>query len=220
MKKIVILMIINLVTYFSVSSQVNHRSRNIDSVPINAITLNDIDFRFKIIIKDYLSSKLNFTFLNKEKYLIAVLIYNLHVNCDSDEIINSGNFLANFINNEFDPSYRILIYTIKKSDPNINTIGGYSKYFLYNYKSYDILFITNLNIDFSNKGDTINLRYNFKMTKNKEPWTPEHFIYELSTYEIQKTTTKRLFYMSSDVSFTGKKKGVYWSNRKNPDFKL
>lgn len=220
MKKVLILIIFNLATYSAVFSQVKHESRNIDSVTINAIILNDIDYRFKILIKDHLSSKLNFTFLSKGKYLIAVFIYNLHVNCDSNKIIDSGNFLTNFINNDFDPSYRILIYTIKKSEPNINAIDGYSKYFLYNYKSYDILFITNLNIDFNNKMDTIELRYEFKTNNRKEPWASEHIVYELSTYEIRKISSKRLFFMSSDVSFSGKKKGVYWSNRKNPDFKL
>ena len=145
---------------------VNKVDETTDSVTINAIELKDIDFKIKIAFQYYLKY-LNRDFNKNEKnnYVVFVIIA-VPTNLIEDSVYEKYDF-SRFENLDFEEWYSFLFEIVKKSSKNIYGYSNFKKYFIYNFQDWEIIFATNLPINFK---DTLGLKtIQFQIQdKNKE----------------------------------------------------
>jgi hypothetical protein len=168
-----------------------------DTVNIKAIEIDSLNIRFKTMLDNHIKTMKKF---NKNRYCIIVRLWILNVNCiDKNEADSVCNL---FIKNNFGNyiGYNIKINTLCNNNNMIYSITDYKKTYYYNYKGWDVVFLTNLNIDFPNSGRIKEVKYNLKYKDYVKRKNGKYHIWEINDAKVRKTkkhewdgTSYRLF---------------------------
>lgn len=144
-----------------------------DTIVIKAIEVNNLDVRFDMILDNHIKLMHKKLIFNKKKYYCVFYI-------DNDFSVFYKNIFKNYIQNidsvidsvydnynsfkeyDFDYDYCVGIRTLHRQSRGMNTIKTYKNKFFYKYKGWDILFISNINIDFPNSGKIKELEFIIK----------------------------------------------------------
>ncbi len=126
--------------------------KTIDTLKLNANVLETIDFPFELIIDNHLKQiKRSKWFLQKKKHLLIVSI------CDNDAYFMSQSEQENkhkkFVTKDYgkDSGYDIFCQIIRKNSVLLdleNLFYSAEKKFYYKYKEWDVILISELNINF------------------------------------------------------------------------
>lgn len=180
----------------------------IDTLTIKAIEVNKIDYRIKIALDDHLRFlKQKIVFLNKKNNLIWVIIEipfpKINVNIDSALYANYN--YSKFKKFDFEPSFLFGInLTTKNSRANYSKLD-YSKYYYYDYNGWDVLFITNLPIEFETYKKEKTFSLLISKNKKTKKYENEMSVYEIDNYTVLKRTIKRIYYIAYNKEYFDEK---------------
>ena len=183
-----------------------------DTVNIKAIEVDSLNIRIKVMLDNHIRKMKK---VNKNKHCIVVRLWTLNDNCiDKNEV---DSICSLFVKGYFGHSigYNIKINTYRNHGVYIYGITNWKKTFYYNYRGWDVVFITTLNIDFPNSGNIKELQFNLKYKDRVEKANGKNFfdiderkIKNEKKYEWKGTTTYYLFDSGVDY-IMGKSKELY-----------
>ena len=158
-----------------------------DTIEISATEINRIDYKFQIAINYHLLFlNHNFSYKDKQNNFIWISIEVPFPKRD-DSIFNLqySNFdFSKFRNFDFDPSYRVIIGVVnKKSHLNFG-YSVYKKVYYLKYDDWNVIFVTNLPIEFSNIGLNKTLQLSIPKVDNQKNILSDVSIYEISNYNV------------------------------------
>lgn len=166
--------------------------QEIDSIVINGVRLNDIDYRIKLVLEDHIKQIPLIDRLIKKNDLISVEVDAFTMNRLSIMEIDSLYKYNSFETQNFTFPYLVKIDLIKRKEKSLINLINYSKYFLYQYKGFDIILITNLNIQFPWTSDSVVVNYFWN--KNDQIDNQQNYsIYTIDNNEVIRREYIRLY---------------------------
>ena len=187
----------------------NEKNRDIvDTLTIKAFEISKIDFKIKIAIDDHLKFlKQKFVFLSKENNVVWVIIEVPFpkINVSIDSALYANYNYSKFKNFDFEPSFLFGInLTNKNSRANYSKLD-YTKYYYYDYNGWDVLFITNLPIEFETYKKEKTFSFQISPTKKKKKYENEMSVYEIDNFTVYKKTIKRIYYSAYGKEYLNEK---------------
>ena len=155
-----------------------------DTIVIKAIELDSLNIRFQAMLDNHIKTTKK---LNKDKHSIVVQLYLLNVNCVDKEDVES--VLSLFVENDFGDhiGYEVRIGTLRNNSFSIHSINHYEKTYHYQYKGWNVVFITALNIDFPHAGQLVELKYNLMYKDYVKKTDGKYSFWETCETEVKKT---------------------------------
>ena len=185
--------------------------KTIDTLKLNANVLETIDFPFELIIDNHLKQiKRSKWFLQGKKHLLIVSI------CDNDAYFMSQSEQENkhkkFVTKDYgkDSGYDIFCQIIKKNSVLLdfeNLFYGAEKYFYYKYKDWDVILISELNINFPDILGTKNIELVYESIRY-EYSTNGKYTFEEGFKYIKKRKAKK--YETINTSYILLNHGLYF----------
>jgi hypothetical protein len=187
-------------------------TRNYDTILIKAIEISYLDAKIMMILDNHIKEMPKNHIYSKKKYYCIVNVFNVLVNYytniyekylpNIDNIIDSinGNY-EYFKNYDFWSDYKISVLTTNRKSHSINKYKTYSNLYYYKYKGFDVLFASELNIEFPNNEKQKNLIFIQETNYSDKNISENDFFtfYELDNYFVIQNIKKPLFDNSNGI---------------------
>ena len=154
-----------------------------DTIILNAIEIDSLNIKFKIMLDNHIKTMKIF---NKNKHYIVARLWILNVNCiDKNEVDSICNL---FVKNNFGDyiGYKVQMSTYRNNSVYTYSIKSWEKTFYYKYKNWDVVFVTNLNINFPNSGKIKELKFDLEYKDYVKNANGEYQIWETDDKKVRK----------------------------------
>ncbi|MDD2412556.1 MAG: hypothetical protein PHR79_06545 [Bacteroidales bacterium] len=197
-----------LLIYGSTLFGIEKKGDIVDTLSIKAIEISKIDYKIKIAIDNHLRLlKQKNVFLKQKNNLIWIIIEIPFPKIDDsiDSILYANYNYSKFKNFDFEPSFLFGInLTNKNSRANYSKLD-YTKYYYYDYNGWDVLFITNLPIEFETYKKEKTFSFQISPTKETKKYENEMSVYEIDNFTVYKKTIKRIYYSAYGKEYLNEK---------------
>lgn len=164
-------------------------------IQLNTTIITEINDKFLVALQSHNKIlRKRFGILSPKNKIIVVYITTPIGKSDgiSQSIIDSLYKYNEFINGIFDPGYMIGIRTLQKNNGSFNTISNFPKKFYYRYGKWDVLIVSDLNINFKNAAQIKQIEVCEEKNKMHCRYCDEYTIYKFFNYNVVEVKFKRL----------------------------
>lgn len=196
-KNVMILFFLLFVLPNSLNAQEVKNDTNSDTISIRFNELLDVDYRFKIILDDFIKhmpfsihrrQRTNFIFVDINAYLTyraqAYLIDSLYQDND-------------FQKNIYSFPYGVYIESIRKESKNLLSITEFQQCYLYNYKGFDVIIVSPMQLKFPWLGSSVIKQ--FTVSKIDDYTATYFLVYTIGDFEVVKRKYIKLYSQPSGV---------------------
>lgn len=182
---------------YSINAQKDKHGTNSDTISIRFNELLDIDYRFKIILDDFIKHmpfklhkhrRKNYIYVNINAYLTyrapASLIDSLYQDNDFKKSI----YLF---------PYDAYLGCIKKESREWLSIAEFQQSYLYNYKGFDVIIVSPLQLEFPWVGSSVTKQC--VVPKNQDFSATYYSVYTIGDFEVIKRKYIKLYSQPSGV---------------------
>ncbi|MDD2965232.1 MAG: hypothetical protein PHU33_14885 [Bacteroidales bacterium] len=201
-RNIVRLFLLFFIIPFFLKAQGVENKTNFDTIAIHFNELIDIDYRFKIILDDFIQQipfrvhkhqRTSFIFVKIDAYLTYKAPTRL-----IDSLYQDNDFQKSI----YPFPYSVYIESIKKESKKLLSISELQLCYLYNYMGFDVIFVSPMNLNFPWLGPSKIRQYFVSKT---DDFTATYFsVYTIGDYEVVKRNYTKLYSTSSGVPLKNK----------------
>lgn len=196
------LIVILFILPFFLNAQEVKDSISSDKITIRFAKLIDVDYRFKIILDDFIQHMPSCLRKPQETECIyidinAYLTYKAHKSL-IDSLYHDNDFQKGIYSFPYD----VYIECLSKGSKKMLSVFESEHCYLFNYRGFDVAFVSSLQLKFPYLGSYIDKQYNYSIKDNC--FKSYYSVYTIGDFEVIKRNYIKLYSQPSGVELQKK----------------